>query len=133
MLLVGGAVGVVAGGGAWGYGTVDINPLKLPGPSQTGLTSRLGSPPPPPLIGMWGITNVGNVVHKGELNFDDRPCLVDFFAPFSLAEPFDVIPAPPRPATVDEEGGNELGAAFFFLGGFLPAPLLLGLIFLSTP
>ena len=70
---------------------------------------------------------MGNVVHSGELSFDDRPCLVDFFAPFSLASPFDVVPAPP--ATVDV-GGTE-GADFFFLGGFLPAPLL-GLIFLSA-
>ena len=126
---MGGAPG--GGGGAW-YGIVDINPLKLPGPSHTGLTSTLGSVPPPP-IGMWGITNVGNEVHSGELNFDDRPCLVDFFVPFSLTELFEVhvVPAPSGPATVDA-GGCSVGADFFFLGGFLPAPLLLGLIFLSA-
>ena len=89
-------------------------------------------PPPDPPIGMCGITKVGNVVHSGELSFDDRPCLIDFFVPFSLVNPFDVIPVPPGPATVDVGGGNE-GAGFFFLGGFLPAaPLLLGLIFLSA-
>ena len=135
LLLVGGAMGGAAeGGGVW-YGIVDINPLKLLCPSHTGLTSKLGSVPPPPAppTGMWGITNVGNVVHSGELSFDDRPCLVDFFVPFSLANPFDVTPVPPGPAIVDVEGGGNEGADFFFLGGFLPAvPLLLGLIFLSA-
>ena len=95
--MVGEVVGVVAGGGAW-YGIVDIDLLKLPHPSQTGLRSRLGSVPPPPLIGMWGITNVGNVVHSGELNFDNRPCLIDFFVPYSLIVPFDVY-SPSFPGT----------------------------------
>jgi hypothetical protein len=77
--------------------------------------------------------NVGNVVHSGELSFDDRPCLVDFFVPFSFAKPFDVIPVPPGPATVTVDvGGGNGGADFFFLGGFFPAPLLLCLIFLSA-
>ena len=72
---------------------------------------------------------MGKVVHSGELSFDDRPCLVDFFEPFSVADPLDAVPPPPPPATVDV-GGND-GADLFFLGGFLPA-FLLGLIFLSA-
>ena len=77
---------------------------------------------------------MGNVVHRGELSLDDRPCLGDdLFVHLSLnAKLFNFVP--PLLSTVVGEARCNDGVGYFFFGdfeGFLLA-LLLGLIFLSA-
>ena len=86
----------------------------------------------PPLIGICGITYVGNALHRGALSLDDNPCFDDLLTLFTPVACNSILECDGSLAgNLDDDAALD---AFFDLVDFFLSPLLyfLGIIFLSA-